>query len=169
MENSPNHAQFAHTGAGGQPPASDMPLHKKHDDLDILQGCPRSLLIGGIPVKVKAFLNDDFTRIGVVLVYYGFKSCETPEEVENITIDEIYTNLVLNSTPWLLAAGYESVQQFLLSFIQWPDDKAPDADISDEDFRRFLAVLIEQNSLSVYAKKNVKRTLREEIAKASKT
>ena len=155
MPNSPTQAQ------------SDAPLHKPHDDLDVLDGCPRELTIQGVQVVTRALRNNEFSKIASILVYFGFATCETPEAVDAITLEEIYANCIINAAATIGMAGYDSFEAFLFSLMQWPEESTPvqfEA-ITHEEFTRFFAILIEQNNLITAAKKNAKRMVKEAAAK----
>jgi hypothetical protein len=172
MENSPSPGVSSpQAGAEGTTSSASgfPPLHKPHDDLDILEGCPRELTIQGVRVETRAFKNNEFTKIGSILLYFGFATCETPEDVDAISLNEIYNNCILNSAATIGMAGYDSFEAFLFELMQWPEG-SPSAkfrDIQSDEFKRFFALVIEQNNLITAAKKNAKRMVKEANAKTS--
>lgn len=149
-------------GEAAQSPSPAIPLEKPHDDLDILQGCPRTLIIQGIPITQRAFRNHEYTNFSTILLYLGFMSCDSVEDVEKIGVKEIYTSIAMNTLYFGETVNARSLEEMLFQLMQAGDSKQKldFYSITKPEFEDFLALVIEQNSLlkpaRAIAKKNLK-------------
>jgi hypothetical protein len=137
------------------------PLDEKHDDMDVLNGCPRTLKIGGIDVTQKAFKNHEFTNLATIILYMGFGTCQSEEDVDQITLDDIYVNCAMNTVFYGSLIGVQSFEEYLYRLMQFEDKAGAPVfpEITQPEFKQFLGIVLEQNNLIKAARKNAKKNL----------
>jgi hypothetical protein len=153
--------------AGEQSPApSSHPLEQKHSDRDILEGCPRSLVVNNIEVKKRAYTNNEFSLMAMIVTHLGFNTCETEEEITTLSLEEIYNNAAINFPQIANYVNAASLEDFLYDQMAF-DEKSPELlfdEITHEDFVKFFGIIIEQNNLIKSARANAKKKIRTEAA-----
>lgn len=159
--------------AGSNHPAvpQDIVLEKPHDDIDTLEGNPRNIHIGGLTVTQKAFKNRQFHNIQAIIIHFGFGLCDTEEEIDALTLDELYQTCCASAYMYGQTIDIKSFDDFLYTLIQWPEDmeKIPFEEVLMQEFRAFLGHIVEQNNLMPFARKRAKKNLelkRQEMSQA---
>lgn len=155
------------TGAGEQTPAPPShPLEQRHNDRDVLEGCPRSIVIKGIEIKKRAYTNNEFSLMAMVITHLGFLTCETEDEITNLPLEEIYNNAAINFPLLQNAVSVNSLEELLFEQMDLNEEN-PELlfdEVTHEDYVSFLGIIIEQNNLIKSARANAKKKIRAQKA-----
>lgn len=164
--------------AGETIPASPeaIPLEVKHSEMDVLNACPRVLTIGGVTITSKALKGGRYEELVMLLASFGYESCETPEDVDAVTIDDLFANISFAVTimqanariaseesgkPYNPPLNGNSLTSYLFELMEFPEGETINPDeIEAEEFKAFLAILIEQNNIVKSCKQIKKKLLR---------
>lgn len=144
-----------------------IPLHaleKRHTEDDILEGCPRTLKIAGIPVTSRAWRNDEFSKFGMLITHLGFSTCETEQDVATISPDDIFTTCAVNIVEaWQTGLfGTMTLEEWLYGLMKFPEGQPiPSQDkVEYREFLAFFCIILEQNNILKIARQVAKKKIR---------
>ena len=107
-----------------------------------------------------------------MIANYAFETCETPEDIDKITIEDIFSNMCLGIT-CLQAAIPDNVEKpldglsftgYLYTLMEFGENQEIDPDeITNEEYKAFLAIIVEQNNAIKTCKTLKKKQLKAQL------